>query len=186
MFIAGFFKIFGYGVFQARMASVFLAALVLLLVYDFGQKGFWAQPRFVRSLLLAVHPWFQDIAARVRPEIYPMALGTMTLWLSVPALNRELRPRRLFLVGILAGLSLYTHPIAVLYTSVIVLLTLWSLRAHWLKSILWIGTGAVLGILPYLVYLIYVTTHSNISLRGQLAGNVLGISYLLGGTFSGL
>jgi len=180
-----FFKLFGYGIFQARLASICMGCIVIMFVYRIGKKIFGFKPALLASILLAVYPWFQDIASRVRPEIYSMAIGFFAIFLSLDLWDKKYLPKRLFLVGMLMGVSVYTHPQAVLFTGIVILLIIWNNWKFFFKNSLLLGLGLILGILPYILYILYViakTTPEQVSFSNQLIGyRTVGIINLIEG-----
>jgi 4-amino-4-deoxy-L-arabinose transferase-like glycosyltransferase len=160
--LAAFFKVFGVGLDQARLETVTLTALTLVLTFGLGVRLFGAWVGAVAVGLLVLVRWtgltyvqlsgipLVDLAriARYDPLVPVLGLGALHVYLSARSRNSA----RLYLVsGLLAGLAGLAHVYGLFWVPVLLVLTLWNgprLYASWLI------VGAVLPWLPYAAYVL--------------------------------
>jgi 4-amino-4-deoxy-L-arabinose transferase-like glycosyltransferase len=109
--LAGWFRLFGAGLVQARTFSMLCAAVIVVLVYALSRRH--AQPRaaFGASVLCAISFWLTYRAATAR-------MDTLCVALSLGSLLTYQRGG-LRLAGLLSGLAFLAHPLGVVPMAVI-------------------------------------------------------------------
>lgn len=142
--LALFFKLFGIGPWQARIYSLLLMIVFLLLVYWFAKKLFGANYAFLSLLLLATFASFYGNGRCVTGEV----AGFVFLLLG---LHFVLYKNRFFFGGFILGLAAVTKPsiylLAVLATMVVFLMD-W--RNFWSKTFKFLG-----GLAPAIIFWIF-------------------------------
>ncbi|HTX17330.1 MAG TPA: glycosyltransferase family 39 protein [Bacteroidota bacterium] len=160
--VAPAFWLFGFGPIQGRIVSGIFGGLLLIAVYRTTTA---AVSR--RAALLAV--WFITIETMIfisyrtiRPEIYLAAFEMVILALFFRGL-RSRRPGHFLAAGILSGVALWTHPNALLLVIGLAAVfiieekrRLFTSRSGWSFA-----AGAVLGLLPYLLYVVVNDAHDS-------------------------
>ena len=151
--VAPAFAVFGIGFIQGRMVSAACGALLMIGVYLFTSKFFSK-----RAALFAV--WFVMIETMmfisyrtIRPEIYLVTMESYSMLFLFQGM-RENSKAYFFWSGLLAGVTLWTHPNAVLHVGAVGVLLLLTYRGKAFTSRLsWTFAGALLlGVAPYFVY----------------------------------
>jgi len=153
IFIAPFFKVFGVGSVQGRLASVFVGALAMLGVYLLARKI----GSFAFAFLCAFFFTFDNLifvtTRTIRPEIFVVALGVWALYLVSDAGTAFLK---LLFSGMLLGISLYAHPNAALVVVAIFVIALSRVNFRQYGKVLTpMIIGIVIGFLPYAGYVAY-------------------------------
>jgi len=145
------FRVFGFGVFQARLMSAVFGALAVLLIYFLADYLFDRRAALISSALLA----FSQLAIMYSQEARPYAQFSLLYLGCIYFFLRALREKRLGMwLGFLccACLLIYTHyygflAIASLFAFAFVRRKEYSLPSTWL----WGGVfGMALGYVPWL------------------------------------
>jgi 4-amino-4-deoxy-L-arabinose transferase-like glycosyltransferase len=162
LLLAGFFRLLGTGVVQARLETVMLSLLTLLLTYALGARLFSAWVGAMAVVLLVLVRWtgltyiqltgipLVDFAriARYDPMVPVLGLAALHAYLSARS-----PPRRWLyaMAGFLAGLAGLAHLYGLFWLPILVILATWDGRA---KAIPWLVFGSILPWLPYLAYVL--------------------------------
>ncbi len=100
--------IFGIGVVQIKLASVFMGFSLILVTYLIGKKLFSIQVAFIAILLLVVDPFFFQTARWGRPDMTAVALFMLALYFFVQAQERQ--SNLMFSLSAVAlGVSVFSH-----------------------------------------------------------------------------
>lgn len=170
--VAGFFALLGTGIVQARCASILMGGLLLTIGYLFGNRFFSKRA----GLLLAWCLWIETIifiAARtVRPEIYLAAIEFLSLYFLFSGFEKK-KNKDFFIAGILTGISLWTHPNAILFIAGTCVVFLKREKLSIMKSgSFWtFAVGALIAFSPYAAYVIIEDARNGFTnFWAQLAG----------------
>lgn len=170
---AGVYRIFGFGVLQSRLTSVAVAGLFLLAVWIVMRRLFDGPRAALIVALTTIDPWFFAIGRQVRPEIYVAAL----LWWAVACALGSQRARGAAarsglaaLAGLLAGVSFWTHPVAAVFAAgaacgLVLAVRPWRALPARLAAA---AVGGLVGLLPFVVYVLSVAASYDITLREQV------------------
>ncbi len=165
LLLAGVFRVLGVGLVQARLETVALTLLTLLLTYALGARLFGAWVGAIAVVLLVLVRWtgltyiqltgipLVDFAriARYDPFVPVLGLAALHGFLSARGPPRPTRRLWLVLAGILAGLAGLAHLYGLFWLPILIALTLWDGKP---RAAIWLVLGAVLPWLPYLAYVL--------------------------------
>jgi hypothetical protein len=109
---AAIFRLFGLGVFQARLTSLLWGGLLLLLVYGLGRRYWGHAVGLAAAVLLAVSNPFLVGTHTLRPDVQVVTMVLGALLLAERSLDATARRPLLlaFLSGLVLGLVPDTHP----------------------------------------------------------------------------
>lgn len=162
--LAPAFALLGVGHVEGRLVSVAVGALLMLAVYLLATKFFSR-----RTALIAV--WFVMIETMmfisyrtIRPEIFLVTLECFSLFFFFIGM-RNGSVRYFFWSGLLSGIALWTHPNAFLHICALSAILLLFYKKDALTSrFSWTFLGAILlGVAPYLAYVIVNDAHDSFS-----------------------
>ncbi len=111
--LGAWFKLFGVGLVQARLFSVFCGLAVVLCVYGLSRLWASAGQSFGVSALCALSVWVGEGARVARMDALCAAFVLLCAVLYLRALRREFDPAMYALAGLCAGLALLTHPLGI-------------------------------------------------------------------------
>ncbi|MGD9110163.1 MAG: glycosyltransferase family 39 protein, partial [Phycisphaerales bacterium] len=167
------FKFTDCTIFTSRLASVGLAVVGIATLFLLMENWFGYKQAFGICLAVIVHPWFFRVSRRARPEIYYLALGVLLLLLLNHYFEKGFR-RSCFFAGIVVGLSALTHPTGAVFAGCVGLSwIIWFRGRSLVRLFLWGGTGFVLTIVPYLIYLFFALKNPEVSFREQMQVEML-------------
>lgn len=159
--------------------------VAVLSVY--GVMRHWLGSRLGLAVGLAtiLHPWFFEIAQRVRPDIYTVALAFGALLAYVRATAGGSR-RGVFAAGVLSGLAGLAHPTGfVLVVAMGGGLVAWQRPTRFARIVIWVVAGFLVALLPYVVYVLWAVQHPEVDFFEQMRGakslGALTFSEILGG-----
>lgn len=147
LLISASFFLFGLGIFQARIVSVLLGAIVVFFVFKIAEKIF--NDRKVASLatiLLIVNPIFFIGARQARVDIGVVAFSMVALYLYLISSERK-NKLILFASGIFAGLALTAHLNGIF--TIIALLVFLCFDRLKIRDFLILSVGILIGTLPF-------------------------------------
>jgi hypothetical protein len=163
LLLAGFLRILGPGLAQARLETVSLSLLVLLLTFALGARLFDAWVGALGVVLLVLVRWtgltyvqltgipLVDFARIARYDPFVPVLGLASLHVYLSARGPPFRWSLYALAGLLAGLAGLAHVYGLFWLPILLVLATWDGRA---KAAGWLVLGAVLAWLPYLAYVL--------------------------------
>ncbi len=166
LLLAGFFRVLGPGLVQARLETVTLSLLTLLLTYTLGARLFGGWVGALAVVLLVLVRWtgltyiqltgipLVDFAriARYDPMVPVLGLASLHVFLSARAPLGPIHDRWFHaLAGFLAGLAGLAHLYGLFWLPVLIVLAIWDGRP---KSAGWLVLGAALPWLPYVAYVL--------------------------------
>jgi hypothetical protein len=96
--------------FLGSLFNSLISILCIIVFYFFIQKYFEARIALISSIILAATPAFIWFAVRIRPDVLAFLFIIMTLYLGL----RRITWTNSVLIGILAGLSHFSHTIGLL------------------------------------------------------------------------
>ncbi len=134
--LAGFFKVFGYGVYQARIFMLVWIVVALSLVFLLAKKLFGRESAYGSLLLVASFASFYGSGRTVVGEIpgFVFLFGGLYFFL-----ERE----RYFLTGIFWGLAVVTKPSVFGLLIPAIILTLIFERKDFFRKVILLGCGMV-------------------------------------------
>ncbi len=151
LFLAVIYKILGFGLFQARLASFILAMISLIILYQIGKVVLNNSPKgqIYFLILSAITPLFFVVSKTIRPDIL------MLLWFYLSyyyLLKWRTNPQRRYWIfgAVINGLMMMTH----MYGIPIILLWYWDVfKRKQFTSLLWMSVLSVLVVLPYMFWI---------------------------------
>lgn len=159
LLLATSFKLFGFGVVQARTVSVSLGFLTVLFTYLFALKLYNKKVGLLASLLLISNPLFFLISRQARMEIAVAFFMLIALYCTVLALKNS-KMIFYFASAFFATLALLSHPngmIATFAVLIIILANKIDLKTLKLnlnvKTIFIFSLGFIIPLIPYLLYI---------------------------------
>ncbi len=175
---AAVFKVAGYSITASRIGSVLFGGLAVVSLYAVMRRWFGRRQALFIGLATVIHPWFFQVSRRVRPEIYYIALALVFLWLMAIFFDSGSR-RTAFFAGVLAGLSVLTHP-----NGLIIIFTIGCAVIIWQKARLlerlvpWAALGFTIAVLPYVIYVLWAVQNPQVSFAEQMQFGMLHRSFL--------
>jgi len=112
------FRLFGLGLFQARLASWVLGGVLLLATFSAGYRLYGAPTAAIGLLFLALSSEFTRAVHTARPDVMLAAaiMIACSLALAPPRAPRRWQP---FAAGLVLGLALDVHPNAIMFAPAI-------------------------------------------------------------------
>ncbi len=164
------YRLAGFGLTQGRAVAALFCAVFVFAVYGLMRRLFGPVAAAAIAVLTALDPWVFICGRTCREEIFLAALLWMSWWLLLDALDRR-SARRAFIGGVFIGLACWTHPNGVLFSTaafvgLLAMVGIGRLRGIWLP---WAVGGLAVGLAPYLMYVAYVQTTSEVRVMDQLA-----------------
>ena len=178
LLMATSFKLFGFGIMQARMVSVSLGFLTVLFTYLLGLKLYNKKIGILASLLLILNPLFFMISRNARMEIAVACFMVVALYCTFLAL-KESKLGYYFAAAFFATLSFLSHPnglIAILSVFLIILIekidfkSLKMLKLNISFNELFVSIAGV--IIPLIPYALYISLDFE-AFKGQFMGNIV-------------
>ncbi len=153
------FKLFGVSTFILDMSIAELSILYFLVVYVFAKNVFNRWIGLMSLIYVVAAPFYLEyhyVLAR-GAYIELLILGTLFLWLLYVLFYEDKWKSRPFLysiiVGFLAGVMWWLHPMSVYYILTAVVVVLLSGRAFLFSKYVWLSAGSfILGSLPFWVW----------------------------------
>lgn len=161
LLLAASFKLFGFGLIQARMVSVALGFLTVLFTYLLGKKLYSKNVGLLASLLLISNPLFFYICRQSRMDIAVVCFTLIALYFIYIAL-KESKPFYYFVSSLFAMISILSHPNGLLgLVAIILIILVYKVDFKGLKlnlkfkEIISFIFGIILPLIPYLIYISY-------------------------------
>lgn len=169
------YRLFGYGLTQSRAVAAAFGALFVFGVYAASRQLFGPVAAGAAAVATAVDPWFFVTARQFRPEIFLAALLWWALFLLLRSIRRDSAPEAV-LAGLLLGLAAWTHPNSAVFAAaaLIALFAVIGVRGRWVRLVGFTGLGVAIGLLPFLAYVAYVQSISDVRFFGQIHQNRIG------------
>ena len=147
--MAGFFKVFGWGLTQGRAFTLIGACLLLIFLYLIGRRLFDWRAGFTAILMLVCDPTFLERARMVRNEHVAMMFAMAAYYLYERAEEKDRWP--LFVTsGLVAGAGVMTHTNVLYLLGVVVVLILFRRGKRALTSKpLYLFSGSALAVMTY-------------------------------------
>ncbi|MFA0833726.1 MAG: ArnT family glycosyltransferase [Methanobacterium formicicum] len=162
LLMATSFKLFGFGIIQARMVSVGLGFLTVLFTYLLGLKLYNKKIGILASLLLVLNPLFFMISRNARMEISVACFMVIAIYCTFLAL-KESKFGYYFAAAFFATLAFLSHPnglIAILSVFLIILVenidfkSLKNLKLNInFNEIFVFILGVIIPLIPYALYI---------------------------------
>lgn len=153
LMLAGVYQVFGFGLFQSRMLSILAGLGLLSATYFFAKRYLGRVIAAVSFGVLAVDNVFFVTSRTVRADIF-VALFAVTAYLLLIHAH-EVRAVRFFAAsGLLLGVSLYTHPNALLVAIVcpFVFLAYGGPRSFFQMNFVVFAVSCLAAFSPYVIY----------------------------------
>jgi mannosyltransferase len=149
--LRGWFKLFGFGVFQARLLSAIFGTLAVVLVYFFAKYLFDRRTALLSSLLMAVSQLAIMLSQEPRPYAQADFLVLSSCYLFVRALREE---RELYWWGFVGSsiLLIYTYYFSVFALAALALYAMIYRKRYRLRRS-WILAGVAIGLALYLPWI---------------------------------
>lgn len=119
------YKLFGFGLVQSRLVSVAFAGLLVLLTYLTARRLYDAKIGLISAGLLMGNPLIFRYARIARPEIMLTALGMLSVYLLISAIESG-RRTGYFLCGVVSGAAFLTHYNGIVLVLAIFVMLLWE------------------------------------------------------------
>ncbi|MDO8568834.1 MAG: glycosyltransferase family 39 protein [Dehalococcoidales bacterium] len=153
--MSGFLKVFGLGVIQIKLASVFMGGVLILAAYLVAKKLFSVAVALIATSFLIVDPFFFQTSRWGRSDITAVALFMLSLYFFLRM--REGKSSLLFaaLSALALGGSIFSHENGLfLGVPVMFVLLVWTYGRSFLKQRqFWVFSSTLaLVAVPYLVY----------------------------------
>ena len=166
LLLAGVFKLFGLGLIQGRLLSVFFGALTILGTYLLAKQLYDTRIALAAAVLLAADNYFFLASRSIRGEIFVAFFLLLSVYALLNA-QRKNRPGFYLASGVALGLGVLSHQNAVL--GLVALMLMFYLAEGFsmlIKRGLYIFfVGLILTMLPYFIFLL-------------LAGHYFGYAYI--------
>lgn len=153
------FKLFGFGIIQARMVSITLGFFTVLFTYIFGKELYNKKTGLIASVLLVSNPLFFFISRDARMDIAVACFTLIALYFLLIALKRS-KCIYYFYSGLFSMLSLLSHPNGIFgIFSVLLIYCVYKFDfknfklKFRLKEVLYFILGPLLLLIPYLYYI---------------------------------
>jgi len=147
----GWFKLFGISIVSARLFSIFLSLLTVLLIYQIAKTLFDPTTALVAAALTSVLPFQIHYAQELR--MYAM----LALWLALTTLAflraRSGSKKWWIVFAASAALAQYTHNLAAMYLLPLALTPLFQRDWKTLRAMTWAGLAALCLYLPWMLQL---------------------------------
>jgi hypothetical protein len=154
------FRLFGFGVIQARLSSMLAGLLMVIVVFLLGCEVADAWIGGVAALLASADPFVFLASRTARPEVHTALFCTAAVLMFMVAQRRN-RPWFSLGSGIAVAVATNYHPLALGFVPAIALLAFSTDGIRALRRLhLWtFGTGFVLAMLPFLIWIRWDATH---------------------------
>ncbi|MCK4658052.1 MAG: glycosyltransferase family 39 protein [Phycisphaerae bacterium] len=167
---AAVYRLAGFGLTQARMVAVVFCGIFVFAVHGVMRRLFGPVAAAGIAVMTAVDPWVFITGRTCREEIFLAALLWLSWWFLLGAIDRRSAVRG-FVGGLCIGLACWTHPNAVIFTTagfvgLLAMAGFGKFKGWWLVCA--VG-GLVMGLAPYLVYVGYVESTSEVRVMDQVA-----------------
>ena len=157
--LATSFKLFGFGIIQARIVSVIFGFFTVLFTYLFAKELYSQKIGLIAATFLIFNPLFFIVVRQARMDIVIVCFILIALYFIINGLKNN-RGIYYFGSGIFAGLSVLTHPNAVMgIISIVLIYCMYKIdfktfKVNFkLKEIIYWILGPVLLVIPYLYYI---------------------------------
>jgi 4-amino-4-deoxy-L-arabinose transferase-like glycosyltransferase len=166
LLLAGFFRVLGAGLVQARLETVVFSLLTLVLTFTLGTRLFSAWVGAIAVVLLVLVRWtgltyvqltgipLVDFAriARYDPMVPVLGLAALHVFLSARGPPGSIDHWWLYAVaGFLAGLAGLAHLYGLFWLPILIAMAAWDGRP---RAAGWVVLGAVLPWLPYVAFVL--------------------------------
>jgi hypothetical protein len=126
--LAGWFRLFGIGLVQARAFSLLFAVVIVVFVYLLSRRWATAKQAFIVAALCAVSFWLINRASFARMDTLCVALILASVFVYMRATEKA-KVSLYGISGLLAGVAFVTHPLG--------LIAIGALSSHLLLSRKW-------------------------------------------------
>ncbi len=175
LLLAVSFKLFGFGIVQARIVSVMLGFFTVLFTYLLGEELYNKKVGLIGSILLISNPVFFFVSRDARMDIAVVCFTLIALYFLLKALKRS-KNSYYFYSGLFAMLSLLSHPNGILGILSIILIYCtykfdfknFKLNLK-LEEVKYLFLGPILLLIPYLIYIFMDFS----AFTGQIKANIL-------------
>lgn len=153
------FKLFGFGIIQARMVSIVLGFFTVLFTYLFGRDLYNKRVGLIASLLLISNPLFFFVSRDARMDIAVACFTLIALYFLLLAFKKS-KNTYYFYSGFFAMLSLLSHPNGLFgIISIVLIYCIYktdfkNFKLNFrLKEVSYLILGPILLAVPYLIYI---------------------------------
>lgn len=174
LLLAVSFKLFGFGIIQARIVSVLLGLITVLFTYLLGKKLYNTNVGLLASLLLISNPLFFYVSRQSRMDIAVVCFLLIAFYYIFKALKQS-RPFYYFLSAFMAMLATLSHPNGLIgFITIFFIIVANKIKfKHFnfnnlLKNSLFFILGVIIPLIPYLFYL----SLDFDSFKGQFMNNI--------------
>lgn len=167
--LAGWFKMVGFGLVKMRMFSAAFGAIAIGSWYVIGQK-LTRDPltAAVTAILMSTDYLFVNIGTLGRPDMMCAGLGSLALALYVGLRDQYGPGAAFFWANVALAGCIFTHPNAIIFAALFVLLV-W-VQDRWKVGLWTLLSGAVPYIVGAVTWLVYISKDAS-AFQAQLAGN---------------
>ncbi|HOW71771.1 MAG TPA: glycosyltransferase family 39 protein [Phycisphaerae bacterium] len=170
LLLAGIYRVFGFGLYASRVASVLMGMVAVAAVYGVMRAWLGRRPALWVALFTLMHPWFFELSRRVRPDIFVIALAWSALWVWVGRADR--RPRFAAVgAGVTAALAALAHPTGlVLVAALIGGVLCWMRPTRFRALVIWGLPAFLVTLLPYVGYVLWAAQDPEVRFFEQMRG----------------
>ncbi len=159
LLLAASFKLFGFGITQARLVSIILSIFTVLFTYLLGTELYNKKLGLIGSILLISNPLFFFISRDARMDIAVACFTLISLYFLLIVFKKP-KNSYYFYSGLFAMLSLLSHPNG-LYGIFSIILVYFAYKFDFknfkfrlkLKEVAYFLLGPILLLIPYLIYI---------------------------------
>jgi hypothetical protein len=163
-----FLRLFGFGLFQARAASLFLASATLLMTYLLGRRLLGPRTGLLAALVLATWPIaapsaflrtgipLADLGRLVRYDVAVGAFGLAALLaIAAPLSSRSLPATgRCLAAGGLAGLAALSHAYGGAWLAILAAASVWAYGRKGFRTWPGYAAGAAIAAAPWIAFVL--------------------------------
>jgi 4-amino-4-deoxy-L-arabinose transferase-like glycosyltransferase len=153
--LAGWYKVFGFGIARSRALPVVAGLLLLISTYWFARRYYGYRTALIATALLAIDNVFFVTARTIRGDMFLALFSATAFFLSYHGLQSGAL-RYFIFAGLLTGLSWFTHPLSFPISVAILIIFLVNYKATIIyKKEFWkFSIAAFIAFLPYAVYVV--------------------------------
>ena len=148
-----FFKLFGVGLVQGRIFSVFFGAIAIIFLYLIAKKLYHQRIAYLAIIFFVINP-FILLNRIIRPELFVVALSLGALYFYLIGKNKNLN---YFFSGILIAIACIGHPHAgfILLTILSLFIFDFGWRFFLKKDFIYFFSGILLILISFFIFFIF-------------------------------
>lgn len=152
IFLGLFLKIFGLGLVQARVFSILLGGIVILITYLLALRLYSQKIALLTAVFIVANPIFFLSARMIRPEIFSVAAIMLVLYLYILG-QQEKKVRYFLIAGFIIPIGFFGHPHTIYILPAILVLFAFDYGWRFIKDrnfLYFIGGFLIGGLISFL------------------------------------